>query len=118
MANNLMIKNFDNDLGNLLNHYINEGIDISVVTIVLDKYLMSAQNTERQVIDNEYKQILARQEEQKKMMIQKEVNDFINSNPEDSQGATEEVAGEPVEDIESDEGCTEVTTGPTTFHAE
>ena len=105
MASNLLIKNFDNELSGLINQFIRQGVNMSVVVIALEKYLSQAKNLEQLEIEKERKEILAKQEQEKQNMIQKEVIEFINSNPEDVI-ATKEVAGEPVGDM-CNADCTE-----------
>lgn len=53
MGRNLLIKEFDVKLGNLINEALVSGVDISVVVLTLDKYLFSAQATENRVINEE-----------------------------------------------------------------
>ena len=53
MGRNLNIKEFDRRLGELINEGLANGIDISTIVITLDKYLFSAQATERQVLLDE-----------------------------------------------------------------
>ena len=53
MGRNLLIKEFDVKLGNLINEALDSGVDISVVVLTLDKYLFSAQATENRVINEE-----------------------------------------------------------------
>lgn len=67
MGRNLLIKEFDVKLGNLINEALSSGVDISVVVLTLDKYLFSAQATENRII-NEEKLI----EMQAKMEVEKQ----------------------------------------------
>ena len=53
MGRNLLIKEFDVKLGNLINEALASGVDISVVVLTLDKYLFSAQATENIIINEE-----------------------------------------------------------------
>lgn len=50
---NIAIKNFDTQLGNLINNALAEGLDISTVVLALDKYLFSAKEVERNVLEQE-----------------------------------------------------------------
>ena len=52
-VNNSQVKEFDISLGNYINSQIAEGIDISTVVLVLDKYLLSAKMAEMEVIEQE-----------------------------------------------------------------
>lgn len=53
MGRNLIIKDFDERLGKIINEAIFDGVDISTIVITLDKYLFSARESERQVLFNE-----------------------------------------------------------------
>lgn len=53
MGKNLMIKEFDTKLGTLINESLAKGVDISTIVVTLDKYLFSAQATEREVLEQE-----------------------------------------------------------------
>lgn len=69
MTTNSKIKDFDVTLGNYINNQIAEGIDISTVVLVLDKYLLSAKMAEMEVIKHE-------EEEQLKAMQNRSENLF------------------------------------------
>lgn len=51
--NNTKIKKFDSTLGNYINQELADGLDISTVVIVLDKYLLSAKDAERKALAEE-----------------------------------------------------------------
>lgn len=53
MGRNLLIKEFDSKIGNVINEALSNGVDISVVVLTLDKYLFSAQATENRILSEE-----------------------------------------------------------------
>lgn len=58
MGRNLVIKEFDTKLGTLINEALSKGVDISTIVVTLDKYLFSAQSTERTILEEEQKFIV------------------------------------------------------------
>ena len=95
MATNSKIKDFDVTLGNYINNQIAEGIDISTVVLVLDKYLLSAKMAEMEVIKHEEEQLKA-----------------VQNNTEISENLSEPYTtayAEPAVDIKENDEC---ITGP------
>lgn len=69
---NTKIKEFDTKIGNFINEQLANGMDISTLVIVLDKYLLSAKIAEMDILKQE--------EEIEKQMLKQEANCIMPEN--------------------------------------